>query len=501
MFACAVLILISAFTWQNLYVDDAFIGFRCIDNLLAGHGLVFNRSARVEAVTNTGWLLMLTPLAAILGSAAAGKLAGAFLLLIAAWLICSMSAAFDCSSNRDNRPSMLRFLIPMLAFSSPALLFFSHSGMETALVCVLVAAPFLWSANRHRLLIAALVYAAAYSVRPECLLLFPLYAAAEKYLIAGGEENASARLSIIVWVSGILVITAARLTYFGGIFPDTFYAKPSALLDVLVRCYKFCAGDSINLPGPFAGIFLLPILGLGIRRLAVSCREILPICLAGSVTGVVFAVYSGDDWTFLPRYFAPYQPFYLLVIFAGLQDLGDRLENSGRTLYAAFMGCTFLFLMLANLVDQVRWVGEPARAKYPGYVLTSEPLREPVLDLVKTLPAGSVVASRRIGLLGYLSSFEIFDYTFGLPDREIIKARNAVGGRLFDDPNDVGLAEIWKRQKPPYFLEDRSRIRRMLMTVDATPAEFRIHGIKYREIKSYRIGTDEDWVLCQAISD
>ena len=56
-----VIVLVGA--WFYRWVDeDAFINFRIIDNLLAGHGLVFNVGERVEVDSDPLWLFTLTVL-------------------------------------------------------------------------------------------------------------------------------------------------------------------------------------------------------------------------------------------------------------------------------------------------------------------------------------------------------------------------------------------------------------------------------------------------------
>ena len=56
-----VIVLVGA--WLYRWVDeDAFINFRIIDNLLAGHGLVFNLGERVEVDSDPLWLFTLTGL-------------------------------------------------------------------------------------------------------------------------------------------------------------------------------------------------------------------------------------------------------------------------------------------------------------------------------------------------------------------------------------------------------------------------------------------------------
>ena len=46
--------------WQHRWVgDDAFIDFRIVRQLKAGHGPVFNAGERVEAGTSPIWLMIL----------------------------------------------------------------------------------------------------------------------------------------------------------------------------------------------------------------------------------------------------------------------------------------------------------------------------------------------------------------------------------------------------------------------------------------------------------
>ena len=41
-------LLVMAYRFFDHTVDDAFISFRYVDNLVSGHGLVFNPGERVE---------------------------------------------------------------------------------------------------------------------------------------------------------------------------------------------------------------------------------------------------------------------------------------------------------------------------------------------------------------------------------------------------------------------------------------------------------------------
>src|ERR1044071_6359558 len=47
--------------WTHRWVEeDAFINFRIVDQIRAGHGPVFNVGQRVEVATSTLWLAILT---------------------------------------------------------------------------------------------------------------------------------------------------------------------------------------------------------------------------------------------------------------------------------------------------------------------------------------------------------------------------------------------------------------------------------------------------------
>src|SRR3954469_12755146 len=56
-------------------IDDAYISFRYAENLVAGHGLVFNPGERVEGYTNFLWVLIIAAVHALGGeSLASAKL-------------------------------------------------------------------------------------------------------------------------------------------------------------------------------------------------------------------------------------------------------------------------------------------------------------------------------------------------------------------------------------------------------------------------------------------
>lgn len=499
--ACSILVMLNAWEWRNYFVDDAFIGFRCIENFLAGHGFVFNTGDRVESVTNIGWLAAITPLALIWKTHLAGKIAGVISLLAAVFLVCLLGARIDRAMQVEGRASLLGFMVPLLVFSEPALQYFSLSGMETAFLVCVISASALLAEKSNGLIYASLLTGLAYSIRPECLIFFPLV-----LLLTGlsGQSNFNRGrrgilIAVCVWASVILMITAARIAYFGDMLPHTFYAKPASILAVIVRAYKLVTGERVNAAFPFTCFFALPFLAYGALHLQKKAPATSIVLAAASVLGFVFAVYSPEDWTDMPRYFAPYMPFAMFLLFAGLQSLVNNSSMAGKSRCRIFMAASFLILIVFFRIEQIKLLGKNAREHYPGYVLTSETLLPAVSDMTGLVAKDDWVATRRIGLLGYAGGFRVFDYVFGLPDREVVRARTKNGKRYFEDPGDAGLKDLWLRRKPRFLLEDRSRLLKSGSVVNGK-IDLLIHGCRYLETRSYQLGKNEDWVLLEMVN-
>jgi hypothetical protein len=134
----------------------------------------------------------------------------------------------------------------------------------------------------------------------------------------------------------------------------------------------------------------------------------------------------------------------------------------------------------------------------PDYVLGGKSLVGPARWMRDHLPQGATIATRRIGVLAYYSDRKVFDYTWGLPDREVAQlvARN---GRLFDALTDPAFTAIWRARAPDYLLEDGPILDQIISHAHGTRDRFSIHGIDYRVIKKFPIGLEVQWVLAQRI--
>src|SRR4051812_41295778 len=62
-------LIVAVGGWSHRWMDeDAFINFRIVDQIFAGHGPVFNAGERIEASTSALWLLILVIGRAVFGA-------------------------------------------------------------------------------------------------------------------------------------------------------------------------------------------------------------------------------------------------------------------------------------------------------------------------------------------------------------------------------------------------------------------------------------------------
>jgi hypothetical protein len=542
----AAWLLIAAWRYRGLFMDDAYIGFRYIANLLAGRGFVFDPAARVEGVTDAGWLLFLAPFAAVLGPPLAAKAAS--LVLLAATLALTVAAA--APAGRLGPPFSS---VPMLALTTTAfhaeLTAFALLGMETALLAALLMAMLVLAEHR-RLRWLPLLGTLAFLVHPEAGLVVPLGAALA--WSSGALSGRAAARTAGACVFGLAAVTLARWAYFGALLPNTFTAKPTGVTTLLENLGGLALGSAVNVGFPFAGLFALPFMAGGwwvLRRAAplVSC-----FAAAASIAGLAFAVYARPDWTELGRYFAPYAPAAFLLLWTGILAGGREALAGNRAIRAAsaivailtaltaaaaasllgwrtfevgpylWVGLVLIWLVLieaaralgrlgsAGIVAAVLavliaadgaltalgWTTARARLDFPGYVLTSRSLVAPALWMRDHLPAGTTIATRRIGALAYFSGHPVFDYSFGLTEPAVARLIRRHRG-AFISPADPELAAAWRKRAPDYILEDRDVLYGIAAAQGGTPRDFRVHGLEYRMVRRFPIGRGMDWVLAE----
>jgi len=511
-----------AWRWRDYVVDDAYIGFVFLRNLLDGHGFVFHPGGpAVEGVTNIGWILALAPAAALLGPVLAAKLIGAALLFAA--LILTGAVGREMGRRLEPMPhaDTLMLAPPILLAASFEFLYFPLAGMETgALACTLLAMARIGMRSPRSLLLPVLG-AIAFTLHPEAVLVYPLFMTmcmrsfrlsfeAQDEAEAGshrphpearGDSRASKdegrtsasnlMIGALLYASLLALITLARWVWFGALLPNTFASKPPAEIAAIASgLVELLSGGHLGIGFPIAGLLGLALATLGHARLRRAAPYAAAVLAAVAGTGLLFALYARPDWTFSARYFAPYLPAALLLLWVGALDLANRLWPARIAPLAAFGA---LLLTVLGLSFGAR-IG--AMERYPGYVMAGRTLTGPSEEIARIVPEGDVIATRRIGALAYVSGREVFDYVYGLTEPEVAELV-ARRGKAFEQPSNPALEAVWKARAPGWILEDEAVLAEIARKAGGTLDRFALHGIAYGAVRKFPIAPDVEWVLAR----
>ena len=211
--------------------DDAFISFRYVRNLLAGHGLVFNPGEYVEGYTNFLWILELAALWGFFGlrpEQAAPWLSVAYTVgtLAALWWWIARSPSYH------DRGFVAWLALGLLCSSATFAVWTAGGGLETrqftCFIVVAVVCLAVHSHNRWGLLAASVSLAAAALTRPEGLLLAACcfgWFAAQRIIV---DHKLDWRAGIMLVAPFAVLVTAHflfRYGYYGDWLPNTYYAK------------------------------------------------------------------------------------------------------------------------------------------------------------------------------------------------------------------------------------------------------------------------------------
>ncbi|MGP3910561.1 hypothetical protein [Nonomuraea sp. 10N515B] len=261
--------------WQNRWIsDDGLIAVRTVQQLLSGHGPVFNIGERVEANTSTAW----TYLIALISWLTQGDVAYVSVLL---GLVCTVGAVTFAVVGAMLLHGGSRWFLPagvLVVLALPPFWEYATSGLETGLA-------FLWISVSWWLLVRAasggpvrplvFVLGLAPLVRPELALVYPIFFGALLVLRWPGWWSAAR------WFAMSLALPAAyqifRMGYYGLLVPNTALAKEAG--EARWARGLLYAGDTVltyQLVGPLLAVIPLSLWAFRTRRdLIVSMAPLL----------------------------------------------------------------------------------------------------------------------------------------------------------------------------------------------------------------------------------
>jgi len=411
-------------------VDDAYITYRCAQNLAAGEGLVYNRGERVEATSNFLFAAALAGLVAAGADPATGSLG---LNAVALWSI-FFSVLALLAPGEAERARRWRVVAATGLVMCPSAVLYLWAGLETLFYTGLltVSATLLLrrSSGRPAFVAAGILWALAASTRMEALAFFPLFV----FWMALGPNPRSRRSIPHLLISFSLVfapVLAIRYGYYGYVFPNTYYAKvDGANVDLLVRggtyLFSFLA---MYLSAPVA-------VAIGIARaIALPGDRARAIFLVGvvAIQGAV-VVYVGGDYFPYARFMVPALPAVAVL-------LADAAVVTRRSAVGP-VPFAFAGALTIALVAGISSTSRPGHFRFAVTQQLAATGRAQIGKLLKRdLPADAVLLVGAAGATPYYSEHRSYDM-FGLTDpflahSELRTGAGFAGHEKFDTAEQV----------------------------------------------------------------
>ncbi|MFH1386559.1 MAG: glycosyltransferase family 39 protein [bacterium] len=386
----------SSFAWGS---DDAYISYRYASNLAQGHGLVYNVGERVEGYTNFLFVLIMSLGEKLFGDAGAYPFACVFNFLIIIMLFVVFYKYLKEKYGETN--ALLGGLMFVLC---PPLWLWAASGTEAVLVLFIQTIIYIFlqkailGGRKKDLFILCGLMVLSVLVRADGFIL-PLVVIA--YLLIKKEW----RLSYYCFVSAFLplaIYVTWRWSYYGYLFPNTYYAKVSGPIllrvnyalnnlprDIWIYLSIFGAGLIWRLKDKLSGR-VDKLAGISFIYFYVS-------------TSLLYWLYIGGDF---------YQERFLIVFFPlGIIILIDYLSKIRRSgiieIMVLLVAIIQLMPLYSPLIDQRFAYQYP---KYDNWITLGK--------FIKTKYQGKVIAGGAGGKIPYFSGLKAID-SLGLNDKYI----------------------------------------------------------------------------------
>lgn len=427
---CVALLFIAHATYLACVTEDAFITFRYAQNLVAGHGLVWNvGEAPVEGYTNFMWLLISAGVLALgLDLPATSQWIGgaASVAILALVYLCGRLLGWTARFS----------IIPCLALAcSGPFATWAVSGMETnwfALWIVASAYCYAQFLARNRAVdvwccVASLFLATL--TRPEGLMIAGLVGGGLLYsaLRGSNEEGSSSPrttvMALSVYAALVFVYVVWRWHYFGYPLPNTFYAKTGGGVAQALRGAGYAWLFALHYVVPWGLAIGLAF----VRRPATpsSITGLLPLSGAIVTLYTAYIVAVGGDYMAMYRFFVPILPFLYLLIAAALERAISAAEGSSA-MATATKAATLLGLagtLFHSTPQESAWVAKPElmHGNHRGvelerwYVARHKLIGE---FFARYGEPGDSIATGAIGAVAYYSGLRVYD-VHGITDAHI----------------------------------------------------------------------------------
>jgi hypothetical protein len=453
------------------FTDDGYIHVQYATNLISRGEYSFNTGDVSYGTTSPLWVMIL----AAWGRPFGGGEALILLSRVLSWVSGVGAVLLMFALARGLGLRALTAWLCALALATHAWhVRWTALSMETSSSVLLIAAVGLASVgaydSRGRAWMLGFVMALASLVRPEAYLLVPVYVLAALSTRRRTDWSCIARTLAMFAMLVVPWLVFARL-HLGQFLPNTAAAKSGGLTLGPLTLFKKLE-PVVKIAGSTEGLWLLAIIVslVVLRRrsriLSTGCRFLLLWVVALPVAYIIL------DVQILSRYMLLTSPFAVVLGFAALEDLADRLPVTARVRRLAIAGIT-VWVAALNVILYFGVVVRPSRAF--SYDLTHR-LKELAIYVKDQSSDDAVVAAMDIGYLAFYSGRRVLDLG-GLVDTVTNELRKRY---TYEEVVQQGLfLELDKYPRVDFFI-DR----------ETTPNRFNdktVNGYRFESIRVDRI--------------
>ena len=414
----------------NVLIDDAFISFRFARNFSEGLGLVFNSGERVEGYTNFLWTVLLSGCIKLGFDVSISSVILAFMCAAGSLLILiSTIYKLIFIKNKWAMAIIASLIFSLMGSQSRYIL----SGMETLLFMFLLNLSIYTSYFYNKDYLSGFLFGLTVMCRPEGLIYFGFVLFVFVVFKKKGINGVSKFL--LGFLMLFLPYFIWRFTYYGYIFPNTYYAKASGFsFQRIIRGFT-------ELNWLINNWFFWPLLLLmvGSFPLLLKNRTVL-FFFALFAINILSFVYVGGDFViwFGPRFLMPVLPTNIILALIGLWYFSGKLSLSMNSSISINLiaGIMVVFLLLQN-----SWPAFGDKLLYFTHQMRA--WRELSVWMRNELPANTTLATDAVGIVPFYTNFYTIDM-FGLIDEYIAHL-----------PVDTGIGTIAHEKYDPKYILSR----------------------------------------------
>lgn len=341
-----VIALLTLLAWTNRFIqDDAFISFRYAQHLVEGKGLVWNVGEKVEGYTNFLWVLII----AFILNLGIDPVSFCFFigpLLLAASLFFTYKTAFLMFQSKHKALLTIILLGTNYSFSA-----YATGGLETQLQALLFISSFylftrsflknIWP-DSTLLTFSLLATAALLTRLDSSLFLIILFPAIIVFIFKQPISFSKKLIKSAILITPMSLITGTwliwKLSYYGDIFPNTFYLKAQGTTLIFRGIYY------VSVFFLFYYLFIFPILWIkNFKQLRTRLTFPLLFLFAFIFIWIIYIIKVGGDFMEF-RFFIPILP-HLFILFLWTFFIVIRQKKQQRSLIATLIICSFCYAL------------------------------------------------------------------------------------------------------------------------------------------------------------